>query len=673
MKGEKQNVKSSQVLTSKPSSLTDNFVLVILSLYFLVDCIPKIDIPDQMGIHWLVISLLNFGAIIYIFKNKEFSEALKPIFKNGISWLYIVFITISGLSILIAINKTESLVNYVRLITTATAFFVFCVLLYKRSHLLKNIGVVITLIVLAQTFSGVMEFYQGTGKIDLSTLTNALQSSTGNKNIFAAALVIKIPIVIYCIVKRNGFFKYLSALSLFFAVLAVFLINARSAYLGLIVSSSVVLIGLCYLHFKKVEFALSKVICVILLAAFSIAFFMSQNAIKKAKATNTETVYGTLIDRLATVADTNNETTNIRLKYWKGSWDLIAKKPILGLGYGNWKLYSPLYTNKLLDDNVFSKHPHNDFIEVAGESGIPNAIIYLSIFLFAFVFTIKILVSNAAGEQKIIAIIILACLSGYFIDAFFNFPSERPNVQLLFAFIFAFVIINYLSAKQASDANVKGVSFIIALPILLIVTSTIFIHFKVLKSMKAQFIVDADLNSIDNLPNAMPKLNYSEVNDLLPAWPNIAENSETIGYKKARYLYKEKRYAEAVRLLDSVHHQSPNLSYNDYLKCNIYLDSKKLDSANKYARKAANAKPRNFYYYRMASYFARINNNTNEINELFKRYHSFRNDQQSWSYYSLSLFYSKADRNEVKKVVDSGLKYFPADTVMLSYKPFLPK
>ncbi|MCZ4242856.1 O-antigen ligase family protein [Pedobacter punctiformis] len=675
MKGEKhKEVKSSQVLTSGPSKLTSNIVLVMISLYLLVDCVPAMEIQDQMGIHWLLIAILNLISACYIFRNEDFNAALKPVFKNSITWLYLAFIIISGLSIFVAINKVESLVIYARLLTVATAFFIFGLFLYKRNNLLKNIGFIVTLIVLAQSFSAVMQFYSGVGKVNLSILINNIQSTAGNKNIFAAALVIKIPIIIYCLIKRDGFVKYLSALSLLLAVLTVFLINARSAYLGLIISLLVLVCGLAYLQIKSKEIKQFKFNSILLFGVYAFAFFISQNAINKALKSDNTSVYGTFTNRLTTITDQNNDATSIRLKYWKETANFISKRPLTGVGYGNWKLYSPLYTRTLLDDNVFSKHPHNDFLEIAGETGIPNSLIYLSIFLLALIFTIKIVFSKHDFDKKMMAIVIFASLSGYFIDAFFNFPSERPNIQILLALLLAFIITNSISDKETGESISKSnFNKIFGVSALLISVIVVYAHFTVLKSMKAQFVVDNDLNSVDNIPNAMPKLKFAEVNQMFPSFPNIAENSETIAYKKAKYLQKEKRFDEAIKLLDNMHDVSPNIVYDTYLKCNIYTEMGKIDSATKYSKLAFYLKPRHFYYYRMASYYAGLKKDSAEVINMFKLYNTYRKDEQSYSYYAQSLKLAGYNDAPLRKIVDQGLKLYPKDQALLNISASIKK
>lgn len=170
---------------SSSSNLINTVVTLFLSLYLFIDCTPAIEIQDQMGLHWLLLATLNLVAGAYIFSSKTFLERtiVKPLFKNSIVILYLVFFVVTGLSLFVTINPIEGLVIYSRLTTVCLTFIIFCILLRKRMQVLQYIAPVIMLIVLGQSFSAIMQFYSGAGKVDLSTLIMSLQSTTGNKNI----------------------------------------------------------------------------------------------------------------------------------------------------------------------------------------------------------------------------------------------------------------------------------------------------------------------------------------------------------------------------------------------------------------------------------------------------------------------------------------------------------
>lgn len=651
----------------------DFLIFIILSLYLLIDCVTLSGIQDQLGVHWLLMGGLNFISGIFIFKNRKeiLNYSTNILFRNSIAILYFSFFIIAGVSFFSAINRVESMIIYTRLLTTILTFSNIALLINERLYLLKKIAVVITIVVLIKSYLALSMFYNNVGKVGLGALINSLQSSDGNKNIFVAALVVQIPLIIYGFLVQEKWIKYLCGISLGLAFMVVFIINARSAYLGLILQLLSLLIGFVYLFSKEGNLkALYKNAGVILVILFG-AFFISQNSINKAIQKDKNSVYGTFGDRLSTITDNSNSATSIRLDYWKQASNVVVTNPILGVGIGNWKLYTTTYTNTLLDDNVFSKHPHNDFIEIAGEAGIPNSVIYLLIFVFAFVLTIKSLFSKRDHDTKLISLILFVSLCGYFVDAFFNFPLERPHMQILFAFVLASFIANYVS-----DIKIERETTPAKVSILVLILASIFtigIHFIVFKSMKSQFIIDRDLNSVDNLPDAIPQYKYAQVKTMFPSFPNIAENSETIGLKEAKYLRKEKKYEEAIKILDSVHKFSPYIVYDYYLKCNIYKEQKKMDSAYVYGKKAFYAKPRNFYYYRMASYLASTTKDTTEIVKMFNIYNTYRKEQQSYSYYAQCLGWSDYDVNKLQKIVDDGLKLYPKDPELLNLKTYLGK
>jgi O-antigen ligase len=654
----------------------DILILIIISLYFLIDCIAVLNIQDQLGIHWLLLGGLNFISGIFIFKYRKeiLLYSTKSVFKNSITILYFIFFIIAGISFFSAINKIESMIIYTRFLTTAVTFSVLAILIHKRLYLLKRLSIVIALLVLIKSFSAIQLFYNGLGKIGLDALISSIKNTEGNKNIFAAVLVVQIPIIIYGLLVYKKWLKYLCAISLGFAFMTVFIINARAAYLGLLLQLFLLLIGLIYLFYKEQKVKdLFKNVSIILIA-FLGALFISQNSLSKAVQLDKTSVYGTIGDRLSTITDNSNSTTSVRLEYWKHASDVVKKNPFLGVGVGNWKLYTTTYTNTLLDDNIFSKHPHNDFIEIAGETGIPNGIVYFLIFVFAFFITIRSLFSRRDHDSKLLSLILFISLCGYFIDAFFNFPLERPHMQILFAFLLATIITSFLSEIEEKDSNTNKAKGLASILIIILVSGlSLYVHYTIFKSMKSQFIIDNDLNSVDNLPDALPQYKYDQVKQMFPSFPNIAENSETIGYKEAKYLQKEKRYDEAIKILDSVHKFSPNTAYDYYLKCNIYQDLRKQDSAYVYSKKAFYAKPRNIYYFKMAIYLAYEKKKSTEIIKMFNLFNSYRKESQAYLYYAKCLSWSGYDLKKMKKIVDEGVKLYPKERELLQWQAILSK
>ena len=211
-------------LQEKSVDFSDHICIVIITLYLLVEMSPKIAMQDQMGLHWLLLAILNFLSLSYIFSNQNLINHLqfKSLFNNAISIPYLLFFTISGLSIFLAVNPIESMVVYSRLLTSILAFFVISILLYNKLYLLKNIALVVTILSFIQGFETVTYFYKNVNKIPIDILINDLQGTTGNKNVFAAAFIIKLPFIIYCLLTRQNLLKFLAILSLFLCLFRCF-------------------------------------------------------------------------------------------------------------------------------------------------------------------------------------------------------------------------------------------------------------------------------------------------------------------------------------------------------------------------------------------------------------------------------------------------------------------
>jgi len=79
----------------------DILILIIVSFYFSIDCITISYIQDQLGIHWLLLSILNFLSGVFMFQYRKdiFHFSIKPIFKNSILLIYFFFLIIAGVSI----------------------------------------------------------------------------------------------------------------------------------------------------------------------------------------------------------------------------------------------------------------------------------------------------------------------------------------------------------------------------------------------------------------------------------------------------------------------------------------------------------------------------------------------------------------------------------------------
>tara|TARA_A100001011_G_scaffold399513_1_gene508518 strand:+ start:1866 stop:2468 length:603 start_codon:yes stop_codon:yes gene_type:complete len=116
-------------------------------------------------------------------------------------------------------------------------------------------------------------------------------------------------------------------------------------------------------------------------------------------------------------------STNTRLRYYSYAVDEIISNPLIGVGYGNWKIVSIDRDKENILSYVVPYTMHNDFLEVAVELGLLGLLLFLLIFLIPVYKLVQIVIN----KESIFAILLLSSLAVYMIDANLNFPSLRMS------------------------------------------------------------------------------------------------------------------------------------------------------------------------------------------------------------------------------------------------------
>jgi O-antigen ligase len=633
--------------------------------YIAVDFIPGGNTADVMGHQWLYLSILNLIGLGYFFFNKkeETFNSIRNISGNTISKLYTALFIVCGFSIIFAMNKTESLVCYARFANSFLMFFCLAILLFKRLHLLKFIAWALSVILLIQSITILIQFFNGLDDTSLNTLIYNLKGNAANKNILAASLVLKIPFAIYCIYISKAAGRLFHSMVLLLGAVTIFIINSRSSYLGLMVEILVFLFFIILINHKKLKQS-------IYLAGFSIlpiiiAFFISQLILNNAAGMQEDkNAYGTVTERLATISFTA-EGSNSRLLQWADAVDYIKKKPFTGSGFGNWKLASIPYEKEYVNDLLVFYHVHNDFLEITAETGIVGGLLFISLFLFLAVFLIRILLTANSEQNKSIALFCLMGLGAYFIDSLLNFPFERPILQFFFALLLAIGVNIHLSTKKQTESSAKKntlQSRILILSVLLILIPALYINFLSYKSLIVQNKVNKDMNY------EQPATTWQEIIDAFPKMPNMNMYTFPIDHIKAFYLMQDSKYDEALRLINASADVNPYLTLTEYLKASIFSKTNKLDSAFIYAQKAFNGKPRAKSNYEVLNEVCIKLNDTLTLKNAFHEYIKYRNEPWAWNKYLSIMMYLQQSPQQMKVIADSALLLFPNDPELLQKK-----
>ena len=136
-----------------------------------------------------------------------------------------------------------------------------------------------------------------------------------------------------------------------------------------------------------------------------------------------------------------------RINFYSQAFNFIIENPFFGTGIGNWKIKS-IDTNKdRIIGYMVPYHVHNDYLELAAETGLIGLLIYLTILFLGFkdliMKTLNLLIDKKNfNKDYLIWIMLFNYLIIFLIDSNLNFPFARPIVIINLIIVLAYLAIN---------------------------------------------------------------------------------------------------------------------------------------------------------------------------------------------------------------------------------------
>jgi len=649
--------------------------LILLALYVLVDFIPRGDSIDFNGPQWLYLSIVNLFAVIYLFtanqgKISEVNQQFRGSLAQVPSRMFTIFCILSGLSFFVAFNKNEFVVCYARCIIAFIAFANTATLLTQTRRVLPFLAQIVSLILFYNVFQALQIFFNDVGEMGFDGAVLNMKGVTGNKNIFASAIVVKIPFTLYCIYEGRKWKRILNLVILLLALYAIALANARSSYVG-IIFELIVFIAFCVYEFLNHQDARKMLQNVSLfLIPIVLALMLSQLTVETQRRNLVEgqqSNFGTVSERISNIGFTDQGSSN-RVGIWTVGMDLFKHYPLTGRGFGNWKITSQEFDQYTNDDNSMSVHAHNDFVEAFGESGILGGIVYLLVFFLLPFYSLKNIFSSSIDTQEKIPLLLsLIGLAGYFTDAFLNFPMERATMQTYFVILYGLnAAENFRLSRMRTEQATNTVSsnrLRWILPLFLLLTvATVYITYQTNQSMIVQSAMFEDVNA-----DVVSK-KTTDINDQLPSLTNVTMWGLPLSLMKARYLLNEKRIDEGIAMFENVKKENPYMYYAEFIKGRWYYENGYFDSAYKYGVIAFENRPRNVAYFGLLAFVCANKNDSGRLFRNFNLIRKYRNDEgmaRGWNNYLYALTVMKYPDTYTVKVADSALALYPKDSVTI--------
>jgi len=124
-----------------------------------------------------------------------------------------------------------------------------------------------------------------------------------------------------------------------------------------------------------------------------------------------------------------------RRTLWTHTITMIQDHPLLGVGLNNWKYLYPLYDHgDMIGAQSAPERPHNDWLWIASEMGIPAWLIFMWFLATIALVVIRILQNTKEPHHVLYTLAISASLLAMLGHGQVSFPRERIETNFLFWF-----------------------------------------------------------------------------------------------------------------------------------------------------------------------------------------------------------------------------------------------
>lgn len=572
-------------------TLSTPLVKILIIFCFALQIFPPLFVQDITSLrHFWLALFCFFGSIGLLVKYFDKKTNVKFISKqrdfNPLSFIsmkvWLALIVCMPITLFWAINPIEGLATWNRWIIIFLCSYILCILCSNSNKAFDTIVICAAVVTIINIITCIVGYYYF--DVYISQRRNLMiNGGYGNKNIFAVCFLLKLPLLYYIVIRYNKVWKIIALTLIFMTSFCLIILSTRSSFIGLFLQ--IIIVG-CYVIGQKLRLKtswkyVSKFFIIIVVALMGFVTgnkFIEYNYDKYASKTIQNNY--TVAARVKTIEEGNSKG---RLLIWHNTIEIIKRHPIFGYGVGNHKLAIMQVEAAKKPNFVVSDHAHNDFLEMQSELGIIGELLYIMIYLTAFVMAFKLMFSKTNKEiYRLIALVSMLMLITYMNDALFNFPLERATPQFYLALSIALLTFAWYKQTKKSVRYINKV-WIISIVILLIPVTYIETTHFVSSIVQHQRIICYNRHNDKNLPPSY-WLNKT------PWLPNVDESTKPIAINNASMFALEGDYRSAIDII-LVDNANPYYGLKQCRLASYYNHLQMRDSAIFWANECIRMKP----------------------------------------------------------------------------------
>ncbi len=407
--------------------------LIIILFAGLLVLTPFFSGGRNVYIQELIIIISSIALLLSLFtQKKEFKLYLPDVFLVG-------FLFFSLLSSIFSTSPYKSFASFSLLISYSFIYIVFSRLELdkKYKNFLLNLIIGITSVL---CFFGIWFYIFG----NYVRLTSFFYWP----NPFASYLLLILPISIYFLIKNKNNIKYkLYLLSTVLFISSLILTGSRGAFIALA-------LGIIFAFIiTKTRIKKSIIKSTLIIIILSIILTIGLNILK----TNNFQIFYWNKEKISF----SDGSTNIRLGYWQGAWDIFKDNKWAGSGLDTFGTIYPAYQKNPVNAGRFA---HNYYLEILSEGGILVFLLFIG-----FIYSIFSIGLKAKKKNNMLAYLLISTfmfLLHIGVDIGWSYSA---NLILLWM-ILGLIVSGSYNKKQIYILNIKYLKFILIVISILLIT-----------------------------------------------------------------------------------------------------------------------------------------------------------------------------------------------------------
>jgi O-antigen ligase len=407
------------------------FVPLSLQLRFIMDDPPAdIFLPTE--------PMLILLLFILFFKTVANRELNPETFKNPVTVVVIVMLLWMLITSLTSSMPLVSLKMTAARLWFIGGFYLLAIPLFARGNFMER--------AFKMLIAGMVPvvIYNMTGLAQAGMFNQQAAHSTmwplfNDHTSFGAALAFLIPLSLWLTFTRRrlltGALWGIISLILLTGLLFSY---SRAAWISMAGATVLAALILFRIPWKIIIPATLSVIFVVIISWTSIVSFLESN--RQDSSTD-------LAEHIRSAANITTDASNLeRINRWKAAGRMIAEKPVLGWGPGTYQfLYAPYQLpaeRTIISTNFGDRgNAHSEYIGAAADSGVPGALIYVTLLVLLFIQGIRFTIVSTDKKERWLMIALLSGLFTYFIHGFLNNFLDTDKLSAPFWLSIAAIVV----------------------------------------------------------------------------------------------------------------------------------------------------------------------------------------------------------------------------------------